>query len=142
MQLLYHASCFYAYRQVEANRIAVASNAEAAKRAASDPESGAIAGEIAARIYDVPILALSQLSRAVERRTLQKEVTRLRQAVERVPGMDDIKHAVTHDDLERPRPLADDARQVLRRPYGRAGADAGPGLPEDGVLRCNHQIAP
>ena len=40
-----------------AERIPVASNAEAAKRAASDPQSGAIAGEIAARIYDVPILA-------------------------------------------------------------------------------------
>ena len=40
-----------------AERVPVASNAEAARRAASDPESGAIAGEIAARIYDVPILA-------------------------------------------------------------------------------------
>ena len=40
-----------------AERVPVASNAEAAKRAASDPQSGAIAGEIAARIYDVPILA-------------------------------------------------------------------------------------
>jgi chorismate mutase/prephenate dehydratase len=41
--------------QVE--RIPVASNAEAAKRAAADPEAAAIAGEMAARIYDVPVLA-------------------------------------------------------------------------------------
>lgn len=40
-----------------AERIPVASNAEAARRAASDAESGAIAGEIAARIYNVPLLA-------------------------------------------------------------------------------------
>src|SRR5438067_4710920 len=40
-----------------AERIPVASNAEAARRAASDPQSGAIAGEIAAQIYNVPILA-------------------------------------------------------------------------------------
>ena len=40
-----------------AERIPVASNAEAARRAAADLESGAIAGEIAARIYEVPLLA-------------------------------------------------------------------------------------
>jgi chorismate mutase / prephenate dehydratase len=40
-----------------AERIPVASNAEAAKRAAADPEAAAIAGEMAARIYDVPVLA-------------------------------------------------------------------------------------
>ena len=40
-----------------AERIPVASNAEAAKRAAADPQSAAIAGEMAARIYEVPVLA-------------------------------------------------------------------------------------
>ena len=40
-----------------AERVPVASNAEAARRAASDREAGAIAGEMAARIYDVPVLA-------------------------------------------------------------------------------------
>jgi len=40
-----------------AERIPVASNAEAARRAASDRDAGAIAGEMAARIYDVPLLA-------------------------------------------------------------------------------------
>lgn len=40
-----------------AERIPVASNAEAARRAATDPQSAAIAGEMAARIYNVPILA-------------------------------------------------------------------------------------
>jgi len=40
-----------------AERIPVASNAEAARRAAADPEAAAIAGEMAARIYDVPVLA-------------------------------------------------------------------------------------
>ncbi len=38
-------------------RIPVASNAEAAKRAAADKDAAAIAGEMAARIYDVPVLA-------------------------------------------------------------------------------------
>jgi chorismate mutase/prephenate dehydratase len=40
-----------------AERVPVASNAEAAKRAASDRDAAAIAGEMAARIYDVPVLA-------------------------------------------------------------------------------------
>ena len=40
-----------------AERVPVASNAEAARRAATDREAGAIAGEMAARIYDVPVLA-------------------------------------------------------------------------------------
>jgi chorismate mutase/prephenate dehydratase len=40
-----------------AERVPVASNAEAARRAATDREAGAIAGETAARIYDVPVLA-------------------------------------------------------------------------------------
>ncbi|MEP7083322.1 MAG: prephenate dehydratase [Betaproteobacteria bacterium] len=40
-----------------AERIPVASNAEAARRAAAEPEAAAIAGEMAARIYDVPVLA-------------------------------------------------------------------------------------
>jgi chorismate mutase/prephenate dehydratase len=40
-----------------AERIPVASNAEAARRAASDRDAAAIAGEMAARIYDVPVLA-------------------------------------------------------------------------------------
>jgi chorismate mutase/prephenate dehydratase len=40
-----------------APRIAVASNAEAARLAASEPEAAAIAGEIAASIYGVPVLA-------------------------------------------------------------------------------------
>ena len=40
-----------------AERIPVASNAEAAKRAAADKDAAAIAGEMAARIYDVPVLA-------------------------------------------------------------------------------------
>jgi chorismate mutase/prephenate dehydratase len=40
-----------------AERVPVASNAEAARRAATDRDAGAIAGEMAARIYDVPVLA-------------------------------------------------------------------------------------
>jgi chorismate mutase/prephenate dehydratase len=40
-----------------AERIPVASNAEAARRAASDRDAAAIAGEMAARVYDVPLLA-------------------------------------------------------------------------------------
>ena len=39
-------------------------------------------------------------------------------------------------------PLADDARQVLGRAHGRAGADLGAGLPEHGVLRRDDQVAP
>src|SRR5262249_5350459 len=39
-------------------------------------------------------------------------------------------------------PFADDARQILRRPHGRAGADPRPGLAEHGILRGNDQIAP
>lgn len=38
-------------------RVAVASNAEAARMVAADPESGAIAGQAAARLYDLNILA-------------------------------------------------------------------------------------
>jgi chorismate mutase/prephenate dehydratase len=40
-----------------AERVPVASNAEAARRAAGDRDAAAIAGEMAARIYDVPVLA-------------------------------------------------------------------------------------
>lgn len=36
--------------------VEVASNAEAARRAAEDPESGAVAGEAAAELYELPIL--------------------------------------------------------------------------------------
>ena len=39
-------------------------------------------------------------------------------------------------------PLADDARQVLRRAHGRAGADLGAGLAEHGVLGGDDQVAP
>ncbi|QDX81301.1 chorismate mutase [Denitratisoma sp. DHT3] len=38
-------------------RVAVASNAEAARLAAAEPDSAAIAGEAAASLYDLPILA-------------------------------------------------------------------------------------
>lgn len=41
----------------DAETIAANSNAEAAKIAAKDPTTAAIAGEIAARLYDIPILA-------------------------------------------------------------------------------------
>lgn len=40
-------------------RVPVASNAEAARLAAEDPESAAIAGEAAARLYDLNVLAAS-----------------------------------------------------------------------------------
>src|SRR5262245_12641920 len=39
-------------------------------------------------------------------------------------------------------PFADDARQILRRSHGRAGADAGAGLAEHGIVRGNDQVAP
>lgn len=41
----------------QAARIAVASNAEAAKLAAAEPAAAAVAGEAAARLYELPILA-------------------------------------------------------------------------------------
>jgi two-component system response regulator AtoC len=43
--------------------------------------------DLVTKPFNIEVLVLA-LSRAVERRTLQKELTRLRQAVERVPGMD------------------------------------------------------